>query len=139
MSLAELTVEEVEELLEGHPFKRNEYRVKRYDYATKSYVATGEVIPERYDSIVEGDASWYEFEELPREGIVVEGLGLVTLESQYGGEGMGDEYYIVLRVTEGDTVRFFRKNGWHASHDGSYLDGSLDEVKPVDRVVTFYE
>jgi len=63
-----------------------------------------------------------------------------TLVEDFGGEGQGDEYWIVVRLIFPDGVdRLVRKDGWYASYDGGYLDGDLREVQPVERMVTFYE
>jgi len=64
---------------------------------------------------------------------------LFEIES-FGGEGSGDDYWMVIRLVFPDGVeRLFKKPGWYASYDGGCLDGDLREVKPVERVVTFYE
>lgn len=65
----------------------------------------------------------------------VPGLGTVTTVSEYGGEGDGDQYWVVVKV--GD--RHIMKPGYYASHDGGYLDGDAYEVTPVEKVVTVYE
>lgn len=59
--------------------------------------------------------------------------------TSYGGEGEGDQYWMVISVSDGKTTRFFRKDGWYASYDGGYLDGDTREVKPAERMVVFYE
>lgn len=35
--------------------------------------------------------------------------------------------------------RFFKKTGYHASHDGTYWDGSVTEVLPKQKTITIYE
>ncbi len=57
----------------------------------------------------------------------------------HGGEGEGDQYWVVISISDGTTTRYFRKDGWYASYDGGYLDGETTEVKPQERLVTFYE
>lgn len=59
--------------------------------------------------------------------------------ASYGGEGEGDQYWMVISVTDGITTRFLRRDGWYASYDGGYLDGETYEVTPVQKLVTFYE
>lgn len=61
------------------------------------------------------------------------------LVKSHGGEGQGDQYWMVISVSDGKTTRHFRKDGWYASYDGGYLDGETYEVKPVERLVTYYE
>jgi hypothetical protein len=59
--------------------------------------------------------------------------------TSYGGEGGGDQYWMVISVSDGETTRYFRKDGWYASYDGGYLDGETYEVTPKERTVVFYE
>jgi hypothetical protein len=70
----------------------------------------------------------------------LEGIGTVRLLEHHGGEGEGDDYYMVISVTDemGD-ARLFRRNGWYASYDGGYYEGPTVEVRAVDRLVTFYD
>ncbi len=140
MSLFDLTAEQVEELLENYGWPRAGHEeTERYrdgfNYKSRK---TGRYIEATTQSIEQG-ATWDEFEYTPEEGIRIEGLGTVFLEKQHGGEGEGDDYYIVLKIVDGETVRFFKKPGWYASYDGGYLDGDLFEVKAVERTVTFWE
>lgn len=67
-------------------------------------------------------------------------LGVVTGISQRGGEGQGDEYWIVFKIDfpSGET-KLYRVNGWYSSYDGHEFDGDLHEVRPVEKLVTFYE
>jgi len=70
----------------------------------------------------------------------VSGLGIVELVEDYGGEGMGDTRYVVIKVTNNDgDETYYRKDGYYASYDGSTFDGDFREVTPRDRVVTYYE
>jgi hypothetical protein len=103
-----------------------------------------EVLPdsERSDFILE-DADWdtqttwqwvkYEGGKGTRDGLTAERV------ADYGGEGDGDQYWVVVSITDGLTTRHFRKNGWYASYDGGYLDGDTTEVKPREKVVTVFE
>lgn len=63
-----------------------------------------------------------------------------TVYAEFAGgkmpaEGGGERVYAVIKV--GD--QFFQKNGYYARHYGTDWDGSLDEVHPVEKVVTIYE
>jgi hypothetical protein len=72
--------------------------------------------------------------------ITVPGCGRVTVVEDFGGEGEGERYYLIFRVDfEDGSCRYFKMNGWYASYDGGYYDGPFEEVKPVDRTITFYE
>lgn len=67
-------------------------------------------------------------------------VGMVSYAASYGGEGQGDDYWVVVRVTGLDmSTRFFRKDGYYQSYSGGTLDGDVYEVRPVEKLVTFYE
>src|SRR5687767_10922129 len=112
MSLSDLTLEEVNDLLETYKF---------YSPSWTGY--DGTVWPESWYSVRndndndyrEGDG-WFAWEisSNPEKGENVAGLGLVTCVKQHGGEGQGDDYYIILKVTDGEVSRFFKKPGYHA-------------------------
>lgn len=57
----------------------------------------------------------------------------------FGGEGEGDQYWMVISVSDGETTRYFRRDGWYASYDGGYLDGDTYEVSPREKTITVYE
>ena len=110
------------------------------------YVPLGE----RDDEAAEADKRWRawrnRFWEFFKEykaplWVTVPELGKVRVTEQFGGEGKGDQYWMVFEVDCGcgPDNRFFRIDGWYASYDGGYYDGNLYEVKPVQKVVTFYE
>lgn len=133
MALKDLTVDEVKEhflrydLRNDHDFNPDEFE--------------GEYNPE------EGDIDWYYWRERlewynPRkeqQHDTIPGLGTVTLEKQHGGEGQGDDYYLVFKVVDGDTTRFFKINGWYQSFHGGEYDGPFVEVQKVERMEAFYE
>jgi len=108
-----------------------------------------EQVEEKIEAFYEekdGEFSWHEFEwELEsNKSVVIPGLGKVGYVEQHGGEGEGDQYWLVFSVVmESDLdkgmVRYFKKPGWYASYDGGHYDGELFEVTPQERVVTFYE
>lgn len=94
--------------------------------------------------------TWDEWEEAIRynsKSVPVPGLGNVSLAESFGGEGQGDQYYLVFRVEitpeqagEGwMDLRYYRVDGYWASHDGGEYDGPFYEVQPVEKMVTFYE
>ena len=55
-----------------------------------------------------------------------------------GGEGSGEEMYLVLKTTDGESVQYFRKDGYYASFDGSNWDGAFYEVTPTQKTITVY-
>ncbi|ANA86354.1 hypothetical protein BH762_gp011 [Gordonia phage OneUp] len=66
-------------------------------------------------------------------------FGTIHKADDFGGEGMGDQYYLVVSVTDdAGNVRYFKRCGYHRSHDGSYLDGPTLEVEPVQQTITVW-
>jgi hypothetical protein len=55
----------------------------------------------------------------------------------YGGEGQGDEYWMVLEVEFSDVIKAFELSGYYASYDGGYYE-DIKEVKPMDKVITVW-
>lgn len=68
------------------------------------------------------------------KSIEVPGLGTLEYVEDYGGEGQGDDYWVVFKVGN----QLFRKDGWYASYDGGELDGELYEVEAVQVQRTEY-
>lgn len=61
--------------------------------------------------------------------------GHVYLVDKYGGEGKGEEYWVVLSVGE----QLFRVDGFYASWDGvTWEDPHLHEVEPVEVIKIEY-
>ena len=55
----------------------------------------------------------------------------------YGGEGMGDEYWSVVRFTKNDESALVKFNGWYASYNGAeYEEWFFVEAREV--MVTKY-
>lgn len=68
----------------------------------------------------------------------LEGIGEVVEVEQHGGEGMGDSLYSVKHFVDHDV--YIRTEGWYASYEGgTYDQGYGEEVRPTQRLVTFYE
>jgi hypothetical protein len=61
-------------------------------------------------------------------------FGPIKRVSSVGGEGQGDQAYVIFQV--GD--RFFRKNGYYASWVGFEWDGAFEEVVPEETTVIRY-
>lgn len=80
---------------------------------------------------------WHELKSEGSKG--TNGKWHAKVEAEYGGEGQGDQYWMVVSVSDGETTRYFRRDGWYASYDGGTLDGEIHEVTPKEKVVTFYE
>lgn len=79
-----------------------------------------------------------EYEERDRQILEQLGLGRVVTVEDYGGESMGDTYYSVKHFVDHDV--YIRTDGWYASYEGgTYDQGYGEEVRPTQRLVTFYE
>lgn len=92
------------------------------------------------DAIENWDGSWWEL-EAHNEGYPIAGFEGLTLEvlEQEGGEGSGYEIELVFTLSASGKTRYFKKHGHHISHDGTYWDGDLEEVKPQKKTITVYE
>lgn len=64
--------------------------------------------------------------------ITVDGVEYEVKLVEIGQEALDYEVYRAI-IQIGN--QFFRKNGWYSSHDGAYLDGSIDEVKKTKIVI----
>lgn len=68
------------------------------------------------------------------------GLGTVTVvETVGGGEGGGESTHVVIKVTQGETTRYFKKEGYYSSYGGTDWDGEIRSVWPSRKTVTVYE
>ncbi len=86
------------------------------------------------------------YAKLPNEYEIIKKLsrkkvGLNWKEvEQYGGEGQGDTWYSVKYFKDHDV--YIKVTGYYQSYNGTeFYDGwgCCSQVKPVDKVVTFYE
>ena len=77
----------------------------------------------------EATSKWDGPQEIP-------GIGLAYGVETFGGEGQGDDIWVVFKVIGDD--RLFRKRGYYASHYGTDWDGALEEVEAFEKVVTDY-
>jgi hypothetical protein len=59
--------------------------------------------------------------------------------AEFGGEGEGDQYWVVISLSDGETTRYFRRDGWYASYDGGTLDGDTYEVRPQEKTIVVYD
>lgn len=88
---------------------------------------------------VSGEDGWSLFMHEEINNVPTE-LGVISHEKSFGGEGQGDAYWVVVKVTgEFGVERFFRMDGWYQSFAGGELDGEPYEVKPTPKTVVFYE
>lgn len=90
------------------------------------------------DTIVEGPGSWQDIKYGDGVPCEVPGLGTVKHVAEYGGEGQGDEYWVVFSVTSQDVTRHFKMSGGYASYYGGEFDGRLSEVSPKEKVITVW-
>ena len=73
----------------------------------------------------------------PNDDLVIDGAVVKTVDS-YGGEGQGDDFWVVVSVEkEGEVTRYVKNVGWYASYDGGYFDSTKGtEVFPFKKVST---
>lgn len=58
----------------------------------------------------------------------------IILVASHGGEDEGPDCWVIAKI--GDQL--FRKKGYYTSHEGTYWDGPLTEVRPEEKTVTVY-
>ena len=71
------------------------------------------------------------------DDLVIDGAVVKTVDS-YGGEGQGDDFWVVVSVSkEGEVTRYVKNVGWYASYDGGYFDSTKGtEVFPFKKIAT---
>lgn len=94
----------------------------------------------RGENVVHEENGWedgyYAIEQASAEKpLVIDGFGAIECVEQRGGEGEGDEYWIVFKIGE----RYFRKNAFWVSWDGVDWEGSIEEVRPEQQTVTVWK
>ena len=86
------------------------------------------------------DNRWHQGNNSKNQPVDFGGGSVIKLVEDFGGEGQGDDYWIVMEITVDDEPpRLYRVEGWYASYDGGYLDGDLHEVRPKEVLRTIYE
>jgi len=131
MSLKDMTPQQIEDvLLEDYTYTYHPYQ---YNAVTQRYQENAA------DTRTANLESWHDVQDHFATATEVEGLGTVETIDSDGGEGQGETIYFVLKISDGDTVRYFRKDGFYASHYGTDWDGTFAEVSAVQRTVTFWE
>jgi hypothetical protein len=91
------------------------------------------------DRAIEDNLGWSEVAYLEKDepfALILDGRAVVvrTVGKSKLGVGATD----VWTVVEAES-RHFRKTGYHQSHDGTYWDGSVEEVRPAQKTITVYE
>lgn len=81
-----------------------------------------------------GDVYWEEIWSSTFEDL---GDFRVRRADSYGGEGQGEDYWMVLEVEFSDVTKTFELSGYYESYDGGYYN-DIQEVKPMDKVITVW-
>lgn len=119
----------VTELIQGHVFSGHSPAWTSPD---------GKYSFEAYDWEDSGWEAWKEY--AGDQEVRVEDLGLVKLVESFGGEGLGDQYYLIFFVDAGEWEQHYKLSGYYSSYgDGGYYEAPLYKVSPVERVVTFWK
>lgn len=72
-----------------------------------------------------------------RQGVAVAGY-LVEHEVSYGGEGQGDAYWRVVKVSkDGEPTTYWRYDGYYASHAGGEYE-NVSQVTPKEKTITVW-
>lgn len=96
-------------------------------------------IEQVFNNQVEEDGDEFSFDTLSDylyKSVVLESLGWeLTMLDNYGGEGQGEQYWYVVKVSDGTTVRHIKVDGWYQSYAGGGYDEWF-EVFPKEKVIT---
>lgn len=87
--------------------------------------------------------AWYDLEDYlygNHSALTIDGFGVLSQEVfDTGGEGHGENVYMIFKLVNDNGIHFFKKEGYYASHHGTDWDGPFSQVTPVERMVIFYE
>ncbi len=67
-------------------------------------------------------------------------LGIVKEVARYGGEGKGEDWWVVYRFVDHNV--YIKVNGYYQSYNGTeFYDGwdCCSEVKPIQKTITVFE
>ncbi len=80
----------------------------------------------------------YELEEL-KNWKDESGLEISTKYTHGGYEGAGEEYYLILEVTNGGETSFWKVPGYYMSHDGIYVEiQNIYQVVAKEKTITVW-
>ncbi len=136
-----LTLTQVEDLLlqTVNFLRKRNHELNKERNAGKPWFTDSEFEPETELDWQDLDSLEYSFGDYDRP-VELHGRTVELVEADTGGEGHGEDIYMVFKTVDVDGAeQYWRKDGYYASYDGSDWDGDFREVKPVERVVTFYE
>ena len=69
----------------------------------------------------------------------ISGIGVASRVDQFGGEGQGDDYWLVFSVEDSQGVlRYFMAQGWYSSYSGGEYD-TIHEVYPATETITVWK
>lgn len=127
-----LTASEIEDAILGY-----EYTVSypEISWSTGRRVETGKTIS--YTETLDWHDLWCDGTSDP---IQIPGVGRLEVVATHGGEGQGDQAWVVVSITDafGD-VKLYRKDGYYSSFEGADFDSELREVVVKEKVVSVYE
>lgn len=146
MSVTEAASKALEIILAGRYLERQEYWKNTNSAWYDPDLTWQKHLAEEYDYDAEEDSEEYldnntsAWSSVKYEGgkYTIDGL-TANVEASYGGEGEGDQYWVVVSISDGLTTRYFKRHGWYASYSGGYLDGPTEEVRPKQKMITVYE
>jgi hypothetical protein len=100
-------------------------------------VARTKYTAQQIEQAVDSLASWSDLAYSEDITVTISGeeVRLTYITGQPGGEGSGEDVYVVFKAG----TQFFCKSGYYASYDGSNWDGDVREVRPVTRDAIFFE
>lgn len=99
-------------------------------------------IEEAFNKQIEEDEEEFSYQTLfeyldwKSHDLILTELGWeLSMSDNYGGEGQGESYWYVIKVSDGKTVRHIKVDGGYASYCGGEYDEWF-EVFPREKVIT---
>lgn len=147
MSATEQKIEDLKRLLaEAEEKLKEEKAQERFSWFNGTVYDMIQVIEEfeegRDDPAFEKSSKWADVHYNEGDSISFgDGWTIKNIHVEGGGEGDGETHFAILELTRhGNNCGYFKIPGWYASYDGGTLELSeLHEVRPVERLVTFWE
>lgn len=81
---------------------------------------------------------YYDIQDMIDEGEIPLNDWEVEQVQQFGGEGEGDQFWVVFSFTKDGETKYVKFYGWYESYNGTEYEG-YKFVTPQEKVITVYE
>ena len=100
---------------------------------------SNDILESFFESAMTDEYSKWDNEEIKEfRSVLASDLIQFKHQDNYGGEGMGEDYWSVYKFTDGKEQVFVKFEGWYASYNGSEFSEWFFVV-PALKTITIYE